>query len=254
MSDHVTLSLRAPLGGRIDLESVAPDRFAHSSEAEIARLPMWAGREQRTIGDYFGVRGERSASVRIIGDVRLARGIGAGMAAGTIEVLGDAGNDIGVGMSGGSIHVRGNAGDRVGAGTPGASRGMTGGEIVIDGSVGNDAGARMRRGLLFVGGDAGETTARALIAGTVFVRGRVGAEPAPGSKRGTLVVSGDVDIPVTYRYACRYHPPHVRLALTYLRRRYGVPVDDRVIDGVFDRYCGDAGTVSRGEILRWVHE
>lgn len=254
MSEHVTLSLRTPLGGRIDLDLVAPDRFAQSSEAEIARLPVWAGREQRTIGDYFDVRGERSASVRVIGDVRLARGIGAGMTAGAIEILGDAGNDIGAGMSGGSIHVRGNAGDRVGAGTPGASRGMTGGEIVVDGSVGNDAGARMRRGLLFVGGDAGATAARSIIAGTVFVRGRVGVEPALGSKRGTLVISGNVDIPVTYRYACRYQPPHVRLALMYLRRRFGVAVDDRVIDGVFDRYCGDAGTVSRGEILRWVHE
>jgi len=192
--------------------------------------------------------------VRIVGDVRLAYRIGAGMIAGTIEILGDAGNDIGVGMSGGSIHVRGNAGDRVGAGSPGASRGMTGGEIVVDGSVGDDAGARMRRGLLFVGGDAGTTPARAIIAGTVFVRGRVGAEPALGSKRGTLVVSEDIDIPVTYRYACRYQPPHVRLALIYLRRRYHVAVDDRVIDGMFDRYCGDAGTVAKGEILRWVRE
>ena len=72
--------------------------------------------------------------------------------------------------------------------------------------------------------------------------------------KATLVVSGDIDIPVTYRYACRYQPPHLRLVSTYLRRRYDVAIDDRMSDGMFDRYCGDAGTVAKGEILRWVRE
>lgn len=275
MSAHVTLTLRAPLEESLDLESILPDRFATLSETGIAALPVWAGRRQRSIGDYFTVRGERSASVRVVGDVRRGRGVGTGMTApnasltidgnagahtgagmrgGTIEVLGDAASDAGVDMAGGSIHVRGNAGDRVGAAFAGASRGVTGGEIVVQGSVGDDTGARMRRGLLFVGGDAGSATARDIIAGTVMVIGRVGAEPALGSKRGTLVVGGVVDVPSTYRYACRYHPPHVRLALTHLIRRYQVAIDARLLDGPYDRYCGDAGTVSKGEILQWIRE
>jgi len=273
MSDHVTLTLRASLDEPVGLESVVPDQLAALDEAEIERLPVWAGRYQRVLGDFFDVRGGRSASVRVVGDVRLGLGLGTGMAApgasvvvdgnagshtgagmiaGTIEIVGNAGSDTGVGMSGGSIHVRGNAGDRVGAGLPGASRGMTGGEIVVHGTIGDDAGAHMRRGLLFVGGDAGQMTARSIIAGTVVVAGRVGAEPALGSKRGTLVVGREVDVPATYRYACRYHPPHVRLALTHVSRRYHIAIDHRLVQGTFDRYCGDAGSVSRGEILRWV--
>ena len=275
MSDQVTLALRSPLEESIDLDVVVPDRLATLGAADIAVLPVWAGRQQRTLGDYFDVRGGHSATVRIEGDVRHARGIGAGMAAsgasltidghvgshigagmsgGSIEVLGDAGNDTGAGMTGGSIHVRGNTGDRVGAASPGASRGVTGGEIVVRGSAGADAGARMRRGLLFIGGDTGQTVARDIIAGTVMVMGRTGVEPASRSKRGTLVVAGEIDVPVTYRYACRYQPPHVRLALTYLVRRYQLDVDARFVGGTYDRYCGDAGTVSKGEILKWIRE
>jgi formylmethanofuran dehydrogenase subunit C len=254
VSERVTLTLRSPLEESIDLESIVPDRFAASSEIEIARLPVWVGRSQRAIGDYFDVRGDRSAVVRMAGDVTRAHGIGVGMKAGTIEVRGSVGNDTGVGMAGGAIHVRGDAGHRIGAGLPGASRGMTGGEIVVDGSVGDDAGTRMRRGLLFVGGDTGNAPARDIIAGTVLVMGRVGGEPALGSKRGTLVAGGEIDVPVTYRHACQYRPPHVRLALTYLMRRFGTSVDARFVTGTYDRYCGDAGTVSRGEILRWSHE
>jgi formylmethanofuran dehydrogenase subunit C len=131
---------------------------------------------------------------------------------------------------------------------------MTGGEIVVDGSVGADAGARMRRGLLFVGGDAGIHAARAMIAGTVIVIGRVGNEPAFASKRGSLVVAGGVEVPVTYRFACDYEPPHVRLALTYLGRRYGLSLGRELVQGRFRRYCGDASTVGKGEILEWIRE
>lgn len=273
MSDHVTLTLRAPLEESIDADCIVPDRFGELGEAEIGALPVWAGRAQRTLADYFHVNGGRSDSVRVVGDVRRVHGIAsgvsggnldidgdvgsrlaAGMTGGRVEVLGSAGDDTGVGMSGGALRIRRNAGDRVGGATPGASRGMTGGEIVVDGSVGADAGARMRRGLLFVGGDAGNRPAPAMIAGTVIVIGRVGSEPAFASKRGSLVVAGGVDVPVTYRFACDYEPPHVRLALTYLIRRYGLSLGRELVQGRYRRYCGDAGTVGKGEILQWIRE
>jgi len=270
MSEHVTLTLRAALEESIDLECIVPDRLAALSAAEISALPVMAGRKQRPLGDWFEVRGDRSPHVRVVGDVRRATGIGcgmtngeltidgaagahtgAGMSGGRLDVHGTAGDDVGVGMAGGSIRVRGSAGNRVGAALAGASRGMTGGEIMVDGSVGADAGARMRRGMLFVGGDAGERAGRSIIAGTIIVLGRVGPEPATGSKRGSLIAGGGLEVPVTYRYACRYHPPHVRLALTSLVRRHGVQVDQRFLDGAYRRYCGDAATIARGEILEW---
>jgi formylmethanofuran dehydrogenase subunit C len=268
VSEHVTLTLRAPLTARIEADCIAADRFAVLGEPEIADLPIWAGREQRTLGDVFDVHGERTGRLRIVGDVRLAAGIGSGMAGGEliidgnagdrtgsamtggfIDVRGSVGDDAGCAMTGGAIHIRGGACDRVGGASAGASRGMTGGEIVVDGSVGTDAGARMRRGLLFVGGDTGHRPARAMIAGTVVVLGSTGAEPALASKRGSLIVGGELDIPVTYRFACTYHAPHVRAALTHIRRRYGVAIEPRFLERPYRRFCGDAGTVGRGEIL-----
>jgi formylmethanofuran dehydrogenase subunit C len=270
MSDAVTLTVRATLDHSIDVECIAPDRFATLSSREIEALPVWAGREQRTLADYFTIRGERASAVRIVGVVRHASGIGSamsggsvlidgdggshvgvGMAGGRIDVRGRVGDDAALGMTGGAVRVRGDAGDRVAAGVPGASRGTSGGEVVIEGSVGKDAGARMRRGLLFVGGDAGDCAARAIIAGTVIVLGRVGREPATDNKRGTLVVGAQVDVPSTYRFACRYESPHVRLALMHLLRQYHVTIDQRFVVGKYDRYCGDAGTVGKGEILAW---
>ena len=268
MSEFVTLVLGAPPDHVIDAECVSPDRFVTLSSPEIERLPVWAGREQRALGDYFTVRGEHSRDIRIEGDVRHVNGLGAamttgsilvdgttgshvglGMSGGRIDVRGDVGDDAAVGMNGGAVHVRGNAGDRLAAGLPGASKGATGGEVVVEGSVGADVAAHMRRGLVFVGGNAGDNVARAIIAGTVLVLGRVGREPATGSKRGSLIVGGPVDVPRTYKLACRYEPPHVRLALMHLARIYGLSIDHRLVHGTYDRYCGDAGTVGKGEIL-----
>jgi formylmethanofuran dehydrogenase subunit C len=273
VSDRVTLTLRSPLESEIDGSSIVPLAFARLGESEIAALPVWAGRHQRPLGDYFDVTGERSASVRVVGDVRRARWVGSGMgggelvidgsagshlcaglAGGRADVLGSVGDDAGLGMTGGSLRIRGSAGNRLGAAMPGASRGVTGGEIVVEGSVGSDAGARMRRGLLFVAGSAGDRAGRAMIAGTVFVMGRTGREPALANKRGSLIVAGGVDVPVTYRYACEYAPPHVRVALTSLARRYGLSIDRRFVEGQYRRYCGDAGTVAKGEILEWIGE
>ena len=271
MSDTVTLTLRAPIVELIEAECIAADRFAALGENEIAQLSVFVGRQQQKLGDWFDVRGGHSSRVRVVGDVRRVAGIGCGMSSGdlvidgnvgsrlgaamsggTVEVHGSVSDDAGLDMSGGSIHIHGDAGDRAAAAGPGAARGMTGGEIVIRGSVGADAGARMRRGLLVVGGDTGDRSARAMIAGTMIVLGDTGAEPATSSKRGTLVVGGNVDVPATYRYACTFASPHVRLVLTHVVRRYGIPVEARFLEQPYRRFCGDASTIGRGEILQCV--
>jgi formylmethanofuran dehydrogenase subunit C len=131
---------------------------------------------------------------------------------------------------------------------------MTGGEIVVVGSAGDEAGARARRGLVVVGGDAGAHGARAMIAGSLVVLGRAGAQTGIGSKRGSVIAVGGADVPATYQYACTYEPPHVRLTMTYLRRRHGLAVDARAVGGRYRRYCGDAGDPGRGEILTLVDE
>jgi formylmethanofuran dehydrogenase subunit C len=271
VSDRITLTLRTPPAGTLEVDGFAPDRFAALSALEIASLPAWLGSQAVRLGDFFEVNGERSDRVRVAGGLAGVDGLGAGMAGGELvvdgeaggragaamsggrlEVLGSVGDDAGLAMAGGVLRVRGRAGDRLGAAAPGASKGMTGGEIVVDGSAGAEAGARARRGLIVIAGDAGPEAARATIAGTLVVFGRTGEHPGRASKRGTVIALGAIEPPVTYWLACTYRPPHVRLTLAYLQRQYGLAVDETMLDGSYRRYCGDAGTPGRGEILELV--
>ena len=270
MSDRITLTARA-IDSPIAVIGLDPVRFADLSEQAIASLPVQAGRRQAALGDFFTVSGERSSHVCVEGSTPDIEGLGAGMSGGELDISGDAGALAGAGMTGGVLRVRGNVGEaagqgmsggslrvdgnaaaRVGSNAPGAARGMTGGEIVVNGSAGAEAGARMRRGLLVVGGNVDRDAGRAMIAGSVFVFGSCGDGPGRGSKRGSIVALGTVTVPATYRYACTYRPPHVRLTLLYLARKYGLTVDAALIDSVFRRYCGDAGEPGKGEILERV--
>lgn len=270
MSEVVTLSARALPAYSLELDAVAPDRFGALSEREIAALPVGDGRTGGpSLGDFFDVSGGRAARVRVAGSAQLdglgrgmaggelvvegaaGRWLGAGMTGGRIVVEGGVGDDAGCAMSGGLIDVRGGAGARLGGALPGASRGMTGGEILVRGDAGGWTGLGMRRGLVVVGGDAGEETGHAMIAGTVVVLGRVGAGAARWSKRGTLVVGGEVAILPTFRYACTFRPPHLRLTLVQLARRHGWRVDERFVTGRYRRYSGDMAELGRGEVLQW---
>jgi formylmethanofuran dehydrogenase subunit C len=271
MSDAVTLTLHHDPGERVDAEHLVPDRLASLDERDIATLPIRVGRRAVQLGELFDVRGGRAARVRVTGNLQHVDGLGAGMSAGEMVVEGNVGDRLGAGMSGGWIDVRGSAGDaaglamsggalrivgnagaRLGAGEPGASRGMTGGEIVVNGDTGPAAAARLRRGLVVVTGTAGAEAGRAMIAGTLVAFGAVAAPAGRGSKRGSIVAFDAIEIPETYRYACTFQPTYIRLLLTYLRRRYGVAVEDDALNGRFHRYCGDAGTVGKGEILELV--
>lgn len=271
MSDTVTLTLRASFDSTIEVDGVTADRFADLAEREIAALPVWIDARPAELGDVFTVRGERSARVRLEGQLANVSGLAAGTAGGEMIIDGDAGSRVAAGMTAGSVDVRGSvlddagaamgggtlriagdAGDRLGAARPDPSRGMTGGEIVLAGSAGADAAARARRGLVVVAGDVGDFAARAMIAGTLVVLGRTGAEPGRAGKHGSIVAVGKIEVPVTYWHACTYQPAHVRLTMTYLRRRYDLPIDDAVARGAYRRYCGGAGDQGRGEILEWV--
>ena len=271
MSDAVTLTLRAPLDRRLEVDGVTADRVARLTEREIATLPAWFGGRETQLGEFFDVRGGTLPRLRIEGALGHVSGLGAGMCAGELVIDGDAGDrvaarltggtvtvsgrvgdDAGMAMAGGTLHVHGGAGDRLASPEPGASRGMTGGEIVIGGSAGQDAAARVRRGLVVVAGDVLSGAARAMIAGTLVVLGEAGADTGRGSRRGSVVAARMTEVPATYRYACTYAPGYIRLLMSYLRRRYGLRFDDALRDGRYERYCGDIGHPGKGEIL--IHE
>jgi len=267
VSDWITLTART-IDAPLLLPGLDPARFAELSEHDIATLPVSIGRQPAALGDFFTVRGDRSARVRLEGSSRHIDGPGAGMTGGELEIVGDAGSLIGAGMRGGTLRVRGSAGDdagaamaggvlriegdagaRLGANTPGAAKGMTGGEILVLGSAGPESGARLRRGLVVICRDTGRDAGRAMIAGSLVVLGSCGDEPGRGSKRGSIVVCDGVTVPTTYRYACTYQPPHVRMTFCYLMRRHGVAIDGAIVESAFRRYCGDAGDPGKGEIL-----
>ena len=248
------LSLTQALDHPLVADCIVPDRFAALTTKEIATLRVTHGGRTARLGDFFKVSGERSASVRLEGNLEKVEGIGAGMAGGDLVIEGSAGRDLGLAMAGGRIDVRGGAGENAGGARPGAAKGMTGGEIMVRGTVGDDAGARMRRGLLVVMGDAGRGTGRAMIAGTVVLFGKTGPGAGRFLKRGSIVALGTIERPATFRYACTYRPPHINLLLRYLRTRAGVPVSDGQVGGHYERYSGDFAELGKGEILQWAGE
>jgi formylmethanofuran dehydrogenase subunit C len=252
MSGGVRLTLRAPLTEPVEIDGFAPDVFATLDEAGIARLPAWVGRHEAALGDFFTVGGGHADDVAVAGDLRPLVGIARGMTGGTLTIEGDVGDDVAQSMRGGSLIVHGNAGDRLAAASPGTATGMTGGEVVVTGMAGDETAARARRGLVVVRGSVGHDAARSMIAGSLVVFGAVGADPGRGSKRGSIVALGSIGVPPTYRYACTYRPPHVRLTLLHLRHRYGLAIEDDLVAGAYRRYCGDIGDPGKGEILQWV--
>lgn len=270
MSETITLSLRTPLDRTLAVQGLTPDRLATMSALEIERLPVWSGNREWRLADVFAVRGQRASRVYVEGacdrvdglgtgmtggelriDGSAGAGVGQGMSDGVIDVQGDVGDDAGMAMSGGLLRVSGRAGARLGGALAGASRGMTGGEIVVQGPAGDDAAARCRRGLVVTGG-AGADAGIAMIAGTLVVLGTTGNRPGRGNRRGTIVGLGGITPPDTYRYACTFRPPHLRVLLLHLRRRHGVAVTDAALGGRYRRFCGDLGEPGRGEILEWL--
>ena len=253
MSEAIVLSLAQAPDHALVADCVVPDRFAALTTKEIASLGVFHGGRAARLGDFFKVRGERSSTVRLEGDLGRVQGIGTGMAGGDLLIDGSSGRDLGVAMAGGRIDVRGGTGDNVGGARPGAAKGMTGGEIVIRGSAGDDGGARMRRGLLVILGDGGRGTGRAMIAGTIVLFGKTGPGAGRFLKRGTIVALEAIERPGTYRYVCTYRPPHVAVLLRYLRA-HSVPVADRHVTGRYERYSGDLAELGKGEILQWAGE
>lgn len=207
------LTLRAPLGARVDLSAVTPAALSLLSAEEAARLPVPHGAGTSLLGELFTLAGAEDGTLVISGDPRLdfvgaglAAGeivvegpvgvlAGSGMSGGRLVIRGDAGDGLAAGLSGGRVEVTGSAGDHVGGPLAGERHGMKGGVVHVAGTVAAGLGARLRGGLILVGGDAGPRAADGLIAGTVAVAGRLGAGAGRGMKRGTLLLAQEPEAP-----------------------------------------------------------
>lgn len=265
----MTLDLTLYTAPTVPLEAdvISPARLAGLSALEAARLGVVHGNQRADLGEFFRISGTPNGEVRVSGDLSRVKLIGAGMTGGRLVVHGPVGMHLGAGMSGGEIRVEGDAGDwvgpqmsgglivvtgsaghLVGSALRGDSAGMQGGEIIVLGNAGNEVGSGMRRGLIGIGGDAGDFAGVNMLAGTVVVLGRLGWRTGAGMKRGTIVSMHPVEMLPTFSHACTYGPVFLRLYLSRLRR-LGLPVTQAQMDGLYQRWCGDAIELNRGEVL-----
>jgi formylmethanofuran dehydrogenase subunit C len=263
----LTLSLREQPAVPLEVEGLSPDRLAGLRPAEVEALPAWHGNQQAQLSDFFSVSGDGNGDVRVEGDLRSVKFIGAGMTAGRLTVAGDAGmhtgaemrggelvveGDVGdfagTSMRGGRLVVRGSAGHQLGAAPPGERAGMRGGEILVHGDAGEQAGAGLRRGLIAVAGRLGDAAGLRMLAGTIVALDTLGAAPGAGMRRGTIVAMTEVALLPTFAFACSYRPPFLRMYLRHLRE-LGLPLADEQIDGRYARWSGDGLELRRGEIL-----
>src|SRR5919109_3009791 len=192
----LTLTLRESPTVPLETEGVTPDRLAGRPRWEIEALPVWHGNRRAQLADFFAVSGNGDEAVRVEGDLRRVKFLGAGMTAGRLVVAGDAGMHAGAGMGGGELVVagdvgdfagtamrggrlvvRGSAGHQLGGAEPGVRAGMRGGEILVHGDAGDQVGGGLRRGLVAVAGRVGNAAGLRMLAGTNVPPRGVGASP-----------------------------------------------------------------------------
>jgi formylmethanofuran dehydrogenase subunit C len=265
----ITLTLEDEPTVPLEAEMLSPDIIGPLTHDAIRALPVYLGKRERRVDDFFTVEGERSDDIEIRGDARKVKWIGRGMTRGRITVVGNVGMHLGaymtggaidvsgnasdwVGaqMSGGMIRVRGNAGGQVGAAYRGSVAGMTDGTIVVDGTAGLEVGMRMKRGIIAIGGAVRDFAGLQMRGGTIVLLS--GAELRTGAwmMRGTIVSLQPIPLLPTFAYAATYNPTFLRLYAKHLAT-LGVTLPHGNGNGLYQRYNGDASVPGKGEILVW---
>jgi formylmethanofuran dehydrogenase subunit C len=265
----IKLTLKEQPNVPLEAEELSPDRMAGLTNAAIRSLPVFLGKRQCRLDDFFDVEGADSDHLEIQGDAGRVKWIGRGMTRGRISVIGNAGMHLGAHMKGGAIEVSGNASDWIGAemtdgiirvagnagGQAGAAyrgslAGMKGGTILIGGSAGLEVGMRMKRGIIAVAGPVRDFAGLQMKGGTIFLC--AGAEIRTGSWmfRGTIVSLKPIQLLPTFSYASAYTPTFLRVYSKHLRT-LGVSIPIEPKEGSYRRYTGDTSVPGKGEIFVW---
>lgn len=264
----ISLTLKSQPSVPLEAEVLSPDVVAGLSRDAIRELPVYLGKRQCRVDDFFDVDGEAGDELEIHGDARkvkwigrdMTRGrvtvdgnagmhLGAYMSGGAIEVSGNAMDWLGAEMSGGIIRIRGNAGGQVGAAYRGSRSGMTEGTIIIDGGAGLEVGMGMKRGTIAIGGRVKDFAGLNMKGGTIVIGG---AELRTGAwmVRGTIVSLSPIPLLPTFSYASTYTPTFLRVYARHLATLgFAVPYEDEA--GSYQRYSGDCSVPGKGEILVW---
>jgi formylmethanofuran dehydrogenase subunit C len=265
----IVLTLKEEPNVPLEAEVISPDVMAGLDQTAIRALPVFLGKRQCRLDDFFEVEGEAGDELEIRGDARkvkwigraMTRGrvviqgnagmhLGAYMKGGTIEVSGNASDWVGAEMTGGLIRISGNSGGQVGAAYRGSLSGMQDGTILIEGSAGIEVGMRMKRGTIVIKGTVRDFAGLQMKGGTILLLG--GAEIRTGAwmVRGTIVSMVPIKLLPTFSLACVYNPVFLHLYAKHLQT-LGFPVPYEARQGTYERYVGDAAIPGKGEILVW---
>jgi formylmethanofuran dehydrogenase subunit C len=266
----ITLTLKEQPSVPLEAECLSPDVMAALPHDAIRALPVFLGKRQCRLDDFFDVDGAASDMLEIRGDAGrvkwigrcMTRGritvhgnagmhLGAYMKGGAIEVTGNASDWVGAEMANGLIRIRGNAGGQIGAAYRGSLQGMREGTILIEGSAGLEVGMRMRRGTIAVKGSVRDFAGLQMKGGTIILCG--GGEIRTGAwmVRGTIISLKPLPLLPTFSYACQYSPVFVRVYARHLQKTLGltIPFEERA--GSYERYSGDTSVPGKGEIHVW---
>lgn len=265
----LTLTLKREFTVPLETENLVPDVTAGLTTDALQALPIFMGKRQYRLDEFFDISGEPSEDLVIRGDCAKVKWIGRGMSkgsisvegnagmhlgsqmkGGTIQVSGNASDWVGAEMRGGTIRVAGNAGGQIGAAYRGGTTGMRGGTIVIGGAAGLEIGMRMKRGTIIVKGPVRDFAGLQMKGGTI-VLGQ-GAEIRTGAWmiRGTILSLVDLKLLPTFHYACTDDPAFLNIYSRHLQQ-YGVNLPQPGPNGSWDRYSGDASVPGKGEIFIW---
>jgi formylmethanofuran dehydrogenase subunit C len=266
--NRTTLTLKEHLTVPLETEVLSPDVIAPLGSVEVRALPVFLGKRQYRLDEFFEVQGS-GEELEIRGDAARVKWIGRGMKrgrihvignagmhlgaymkGGTIEVTGNASDWIGAEMTGGLIRIHGNAGGQIGAAYRGSLSGMNGGTILVEGSAGIEIGMRMKRGIIAVRGSVRDFAGLQMKGGTLILMG--GAEIRTGAwmSRGTILSLKPLRLLPTFSYACAYNPTFVSLYAKHLHT-LGFSIPYNLQEGAYLRHVGDFSVPGKGEILVW---
>ncbi len=240
-------------------DCISPDNFEGKELNEILKLRVWEGNRNRSLGDLFDIKYEKSRGdddliIHLRGDLSKVRRIGAGMSKGKIiidsdvgmhlgekmrggEIIvhGNAGSWAGGGMEGGRIEINGSAEDFLGAPYRGSTNGMRGGEIIVHGDAGREAGCYMRGGLIKIYGSVKHFVGVNMKNGTIFVQGDCAGKAGGGMLNGKIVICG--------------HLSSILPTFTIDDIRPSVKINGEKIPGPFYRFIGDIADNGKGRLF-----
>ena len=91
----ITLILKEQPSVPLEAEVISPDVMAGLAPEAIGALPVFLGKRQRRLDDFFHIEGAAGDEVVIRGDAAKVKWVGRGMTRGRITVAGNVGMHLG---------------------------------------------------------------------------------------------------------------------------------------------------------------